>query len=74
MKCPECGFELIYYEERIDTHYRKINKDGKLSKMVSKNNGNELGAYGIVCTECHTVYQNYIEDDGKVVILEELIK
>lgn len=78
LKCKNCGSNnLIYYCEKIMTEYKNVNKNGTMSKKVSKISkwslDNYVGSTGVICKNCLTVYDYTLDNNGKIIALKSNI-
>jgi hypothetical protein len=69
--CLNCGSnKLVQFKEKLITEYRKINKDGTISKR-KEDQYSDGYAWGIQCRDCNSLFDYETDENGKVISLEE---
>jgi hypothetical protein len=69
--CLNCGSDnLVEFKEKLITEYRKINKDGTISKRKEVENSDGY-AWGIQCRNCNSLFDYETDSNGKVISLDE---
>jgi hypothetical protein len=74
--CPNCNaigienFEV--YEEKCITEWRKITKDGKISKKLLRKGEDKYCSmpWGLQCKSCNSLLNYYLDNDGNIIEID----